>query len=39
MIFFTKFLHVVQKFREKGGLFRSAGGEIYLQVENCVSPV
>ncbi len=39
MIFFTKFLHNVQKFREKGGLFRSAGGEIYLQVENCVSPV
>jgi hypothetical protein len=39
MIFFTKFLHVVQKIGEKGGLFRPAGGEIHLQVENCVSPV
>jgi hypothetical protein len=29
----------VQKFREKGGLFHPAGGEIHLQVENCVSPV
>jgi hypothetical protein len=38
MIFFTKFLHVVQKFREKDGLFRPAGGEVHLQVENCVSP-
>jgi len=28
----------VRKFREQGGLFRPAGGEIHLCVEDCVSP-
>jgi len=39
MIFFTKCLHVVQTFREKGGLFRPAGGEISFRVRDRVTPV
>ncbi len=36
---FPTFLHIVQKCWEKDGLFRPAGGEIHLQMENCVRPV